>query len=826
MAHPHEGASGRTCPRTGKPLDPSRLWWQRRWLIWLYPLAGLAALVWFLVRVVPKPSRAAYPCQRAAAPLAASFVVWLTGVLTSIVAFHRARAWLRRSRYVVAALAAVVGVAGLYLALTHMPSETAEAYTTEPRDTVKPPNQPIGVARGIFPGRVVWAHDPDATDWDGSGYWWREGYTDRAVTDRMMADSLRALTGQPTADLAWEALFRHFNLERGRGDVGYQPGETIAIKINLTVCNVSSSGWVDETGEQTGNLESNSVTVELIASLLDQLVNIAGVPEDCIAIGDPTANFPNREYDYLVAEFPGVHYMSGRDGRDLPGRERTATSSVAFGWSTPDGDGYNPDYLPRYYAEATYFINFAILKAHLAGVTLCGKNHYGSLNRRPNSPGYLDLHPYLPYANPATGSYRTLVDLLGHEHTGGKTLLYILDGLWGGYGWGGICPPQPWRMSPFNDDYPSSVFISQDPIAIDSVGFDFWYEEDRVSWDDYPFTDAEHHRNEHLPHIAGTDDYLHEGALADDPPSGTFYDPENDGVRMASLGVHEHWNNGVDKQYSRNLGTGDGIELVMATAPPSEVVGRYVFYNNSSFDGDDPAANADDDDAIAPDKTPLRSGPATFANYTGYDAGLNGVMIDVVNLPAAPTAAEFLCSVGDGAAWTPVAVEPSVAVRFGAGSGRSDRVTLTWPDGTIVGTWLRVTMVANAVTGLVADETFYVGSAPGESGDSTADARVTDADAVECAGHVAGLDLDDFATLKANFGRAGDGVTFADGDYDLDGDVDLDDFAVLKVNFGLPAALDNPCDHNRDGKVNAADWTIVMTHLTGGGTALPLITAP
>ena len=27
--------------------------------------------------------------------------------------------------------------------------------------------------------------------------------------------------------------------------------------------------------------------------------------------------------------------------------------------------------------------------------------------------------------------------------------------------------------------------------------------------------------------------------------------------------VHEHWNNPVDKQYSRNLGTGDGIERVV-----------------------------------------------------------------------------------------------------------------------------------------------------------------------------------------------------------------------------------------------------------------------
>ena len=40
------------------------------------------------------------------------------------------------------------------------------------------------------------------------------------------------------------------------------------------------------------------------------------------------------------------------------------------------------------------------------------------------------------------------------------------------------------------------------------------------------------------------------------------YDPEQDGIPLASLGVHEHWNNAIDKLYSRNLGTGEGIELI------------------------------------------------------------------------------------------------------------------------------------------------------------------------------------------------------------------------------------------------------------------------
>lgn len=55
-----------------------------------------------------------------------------------------------------------------------------------------------------------------------------------------------------------------------------------------------------------------------------------------------------------------------------------------------------------------------------------------------------------------------------------------------------------------------------------------------------------------------------EGAVAENPPPGTFYDPDHPAPekRLARLGVHEHWNNPKEKKYSRNLGSGKGIELV------------------------------------------------------------------------------------------------------------------------------------------------------------------------------------------------------------------------------------------------------------------------
>jgi hypothetical protein len=64
------------------------------------------------------------------------------------------------------------------------------------------------------------------------------------------------------------------------------------------------------------------------------------------------------------------------------------------------------------------------------------------------------------------------------------------------------------------------------------------------------------------PFFPAVDDYLHQAADSANWPSGIKYDPGRTGKYFASLGVHEHWNNPVDKQYSKNLGSGNGIELV------------------------------------------------------------------------------------------------------------------------------------------------------------------------------------------------------------------------------------------------------------------------
>src|SRR5688500_4153711 len=53
--------------------------------------------------------------------------------------------------------------------------------------------------------------------------------------------------------------------------------------------------------------------------------------------------------------------------------------------------------------------------------------------------------------------------------------------------------------------------------------------------------------------------------------------------------------------------------LPAVTVAAATVVGRHVFYTRSAWDGFDPAANAADDAAVAPDKLALLpGGTATF----------------------------------------------------------------------------------------------------------------------------------------------------------------------------------------------------------------------
>ncbi len=205
-----------------------------------------------------------------------------------------------------------------------------------------------------------------------------------------------------------------------------------------------------------------------------------------------------------------------------------------------------------YPVSEEYLVNLTNLKGHSYGITLCGKNHFGSFinGNAMRPPEGANLHQFL--TRNEMGSYSPLTDLMANGQIGGKTVLYMLDALVCATSEGSSVTEETarWRQAPFDGNYTSSVFVSQDPVAIDSVGADFLINEPAVT---------EH--NGALRDNPNVENYLHEAALIQNAPSGNVY-YNGYGEAVENLGVHEHWNNSTEKMYSRNLGKEKGIELV------------------------------------------------------------------------------------------------------------------------------------------------------------------------------------------------------------------------------------------------------------------------
>jgi len=531
-------------------------------------IVGLSALVWFLLRVIPKPSRATYPCQRAAFPIASAFVVWLCASMAGIFSLATLRQLVRRYRWAAVSLCAVtLAAAGVWLAHSRAiaAAEIATRYDFQPKQR----NVPLGVARGVFPGRVVWARDPKAAHWTGhiestTDQWWMESSTDQARVDAMLSTTLRKLTGASSDDQAWKTIFTYYNgRAHGVEDRGYRAGEIVAVKVNLNNSSVQGPGNVV------------NVSPHVALAMVRQLVNNAHVPPADIIVYDARRDIYPGLLTKIWSEYRDVRFVQA-DPPD-PAQPKNAAYGNYHGLEAAqwvEGVSYSANtyhdakLIPQQIKDATYIVNLALLKAHSypysaseggdegqTAITMTGKNNFGSIKGTP------ELHSAINTNQGATPhAYSPIVDLSASPNLGAKTILYVLDGLYCGrrhQSYPLHFPNAPFnnRVAPYaNTDWPSSILASLDGVALDSVGLDILLSQTKNNLDE----------NNH-PRILireNADDYLQEEALADHPPSGTAY--RQNGKPVASLGVTEHWDGDLSRQYSRNKDpkTGQGIELV------------------------------------------------------------------------------------------------------------------------------------------------------------------------------------------------------------------------------------------------------------------------
>jgi len=525
----------------------------------LFPVMGIIAIVWILVRVIPKPSRATYPCMKMAFPVAASFAAYIGGLVASVYLIKKAGKGIRQKRVALSVSFFVLAVAALVVSLLNE-QKTSSASVVAKYNYEDPlgPNRPIGEAKGILPGRVVWVHNPDATNAACKSKTFGDGYfldknCDQAVVDKMLCDALLALTGEESEAAAWKATFKYFNKTHGKGEVGYDKNETIFIKINHVHAWSVNSDLSIKNDDNYGNVDTSP---QAVLAMLRQLVNVAGVPQQNIYIGDPFTNIFKHCYDKWSAEFPNINYISKYNKPKRYQLIETTEGKIVY---SDKGTvlGEKSDAYYSCHVDADYLLNIPAIKAHRwGGVTFFAKNHFGTHTRGGSSHLHPGLHR-IDYDQPMReeyNQYRVMVDLMGHKHLGGKTLIYFGDFLWGtSYEHD---PPMKFESAPFNNDWSSSILLSFDPVAIESVALDIYQAE--IQEEDLTTSPPRYA----YVRFGAIDDYLHQAASKDWWPEGIQYDPEGDGTNIGSLGVHEHWNNDQEKKYSRNLGTGEGIELM------------------------------------------------------------------------------------------------------------------------------------------------------------------------------------------------------------------------------------------------------------------------
>ena len=536
----------------------------------LFFLIGIISTIWFLMRVIPKPSRASYPCMRVVAPFMSGLITYLIAV--GGLTFISVRAG--KKRFNVRYASVFLLTLGMIAAMAVTPSGAEYEGTLAKTGPDDLPNQPFGKEMGLIPGRVVWVWDPEATNekcstnFDSQDWFWKPGNTNEKVVGAMFRNGLLKLSNKETVAETWDDLFRNHNKNKFQKDKGYTKGEKIFIKINqgtvrwvLTQEDKDNGYYVPKTlkpGEERRkrSLSATETGPYIALELLRELVNEAGIDQSDIAIGDPMSSIYGHNFDIWYKEFPNVIYVDKFSTMHHRTLIKNTEKDILF-----YSDKTASDKIYDIVEKADYFINLANLKPHgAAGVSLTAKNHFGDTGR----PSAGHLH----YSHPAPGKegyatnagyhkYRVFVDLMGSKYLGRNTMLYLVDGLFGG-GASETKGPVKYFMSPFNNDWSNSIFFSLDQVAIESVCFDFL----RAEWNGVNSHNPSNNEWESMPNTNGIDDYLHQAADRANWPDGIIYDPDNSGKPLSSLGVHEHWNDPERKQYSRNLGKSYGIELV------------------------------------------------------------------------------------------------------------------------------------------------------------------------------------------------------------------------------------------------------------------------
>lgn len=485
-----------------------------------------ACLVWLLIRSLRRPSRLAYPCQRAAALTVIAYlglIIYLAK--RHLISFFKEKSLMGiRSRYIL--------ISFISLSLLSFTVQRYMIYRSWEDYRITKKAMPVGILTGkldktnkpiyktipaaaavIGPHRVISVHDSDATSWTGTGV--AHYYLNQSKINEMTRDGILLLTGETDYVNAWKTL------------IPYSTGDVVAIKVN---CNNGCD-------LNTGRMDPYA---ELINAAIDGLIGM-GVPANKIWLVDPSRNMENNWKARITNQ--SVTFNPFKEQYVSP--TSPYTSLVHF-----YAEGNVVVRPAEALVQATHIINMPQLKGHGgASVTLSLKNHWGSAILGTGSDPQASReawHKYLyqgmpEYAqNRNNGGSSPLVGIGLNPIILYKTRLIIGDGLFGNATLNYV---QPEVFKSFGNQPPETLFFGVDPVAVDSVMFDYLQRE-----------------CSQRGLAARNDDLLVE--------AGSY-----------GYGVHEHWDGDSTRKYSAI----DYVEVDLDTS---------VMYGDVSGDGEITAYDA------------------------------------------------------------------------------------------------------------------------------------------------------------------------------------------------------------------------------------------
>ena len=460
-------------------------------------LIGISSLFWLLFRSIGKPSRLQYPCQKASINNVIVFLgPSISGGLHKLI--H-----LKTNIHQITVLRTLI-IVPVFMVST-LTVDFIRNYKQSIRKSEKMErtneSSPIGIPMGkvTATGLPIYSTSPFALENLAAPNNVISVHDSQATIWDYTTDYYWQYVNQNIVDTMIALGVMHLSGTTNTNDawnalIPYQTGESVLIKFNF-----NNSGCTTENNK----IEPLAETANAI---IDDLTAI-GIPGERIWIADPSRNIPERFRDMI--KNPNIQYYGRSDCEGAPNYHTTTSvdpSSPAASIATcPEGEKILPF---QVFVDANHLINVPKFLSHGSYVTLALKNHYGSVLYE--NFDRTTMHAYFNESGNAAGcnldTANILADINNNPHIRDKTRLIIGEGLFGNQ-YSNRGDARRWGI--FGNGSPNMYFFSTDPISISSVMTDYIMAE--RGWQSHQ--------------------QLHAGAYL-------------------GLGVHEHWDNFENKNYS------------------------------------------------------------------------------------------------------------------------------------------------------------------------------------------------------------------------------------------------------------------------------------